>query len=295
MLNPFWHAKSTLNCGGRLVSLDTPVVMGILNVTPDSFYAGSRLDSSQAAVDRAGQMLEEGMTLVDIGGYSSRPGAPDIPIAEEMDRVIPVISAIHRAFPALPMSVDTFRAEVARDALDQGATLINDISGGQLDPAMWDLVARSKVPYILMHMPGNPSTMQSKTTYQDVAVEVLDWIIHQVGLLRKRGVHDIIIDPGFGFGKTVEQNFQLLHHLDYFRVIGLPLLVGISRKSMIWKTVRATPENALHGTTAAHLVALQKGARILRVHDVRPAVDAIRIWQATQQASQPDGQGLVEP
>lgn len=288
MLNPFWHIKSTLNCGGRLISIDSPAVMGILNVTPDSFYVGSRLDSDQAAVDRTGQMLADGATFVDIGGYSSRPGAFDISVEEEMDRVLPVITAIHNVFPELPLSVDTFRSAVAREALDQGAVIINDISGGQLDPGMWDLVAERRVPYVLMHMPGTPQTMQSMATYQDVTIDVLDWVIHQVGILRKRGIHDIIIDPGFGFGKTVEQNFRMLSHLDYFRVLGLPLLVGISRKSMIWKTLDDTAEHALHGTTAAHVIALQKGARILRVHDVRPAMDAIRIWQATDQVARTD-------
>ncbi|MCF8236654.1 MAG: dihydropteroate synthase [Saprospiraceae bacterium] len=280
MLNPFWQTKMSLNCKGRLIKLQPAVVMGILNSTPDSFYPGSRLDSPQAGVDRAGSMIEEGATILDIGGYSSRPGAEDISAAEELDRVLPLIQSVRTAFPETPLSVDTFRSDVARQAIDAGASMINDISGGQLDREMWALAADHQIPYVLMHMPGTPQNMQSNTQYQDVAMDVLDWLIEQVGHLRTFRMHDIIVDPGFGFGKTISQNFRLLHQLHTLRIMGLPIMVGLSRKSMVWKTLHRNADTALEGTTALHMIALQQGAHILRVHDVQPAMDAIRLWAA---------------
>lgn len=285
MQNPFWHPKSTLNCKGRLIQLEPAAVMGILNVTPDSFYADSRLTSVQQVIDRAGVMIDEGADILDIGGYSSRPGAEEISVNEELDRVLHMVSSLHQSFPEIPISIDTFRSQVAMEAIQQGASMVNDISGGQLDPGMWQVVRSLQVPYVLMHMRGTPRTMQSMTDYQDVAVEILDWLIDKVGQLRQTGIHDILVDPGFGFGKTAQQNFQLLHQLHTLSILGLPVMVGISRKSMIWKTLGTDPADALQGTTALHLIALQQGAKILRVHDVKPARQTIQLWDAYQKSN----------
>lgn len=285
MQNPFWHPKSTLNCKGRLIQLEPAAVMGILNVTPDSFYADSRLTSVQQVIDRAGVMIDEGANILDIGGYSSRPGAEEISVNEELDRVLHMVSSLHQSFPEIPISIDTFRSQVAMEAIQQGASMVNDISGGQLDPGMWQVVRSLQVPYVLMHMRGTPRTMQSMTDYQDVAVEILDWLIDKVGQLRQTGIHDILVDPGFGFGKTAQQNFQLLHQLHTLSILGLPVMVGISRKSMIWKTLGTDPADALQGTTALHLIALQQGAKILRVHDVKPARQTIQLWDAYQKSN----------
>lgn len=285
MQNPFWHPKSTLNCKGRLIQLEPAAVMGILNVTPDSFYADSRLTSVQQVIDRAGVMIDEGANILDIGGYSSRPGAEEISVNEELDRVLHMVSSLHQSFPEIPISIDTFRSQVAMEAIQQGASMVNDISGGQLDPGMWQVVSSLQAPYILMHMRGTPRTMQSMTDYQDVAVEILDWLIDKVGQLRQTGIHDILVDPGFGFGKTAQQNFQLLHQLHTLSILGLPVMVGISRKSMIWKTLGTDPADALQGTTALHLIALQQGAKILRVHDVKPARQTIQLWDAYQKSN----------
>lgn len=285
MQNPFWHPKSTLNCKGRLIQLEPAAVMGILNVTPDSFYADSRLTSVQQVIDRAGVMIDEGANILDIGGYSSRPGAEEISVNEELDRVLHMVSSLHQSFPEIPISIDTFRSQVAMEAIQQGASMVNDISGGQLDPGMWQVVSSLQVPYVLMHMRGTPRTMQSMTDYQDVAVEILDWLIDKVGQLRQTGIHDILVDPGFGFGKTAQQNFQLLHQLHTLSILGLPVMVGISRKSMIWKTLGTDPADALQGTTALHLIALQQGAKILRVHDVKPARQTIQLWDAYQKSN----------
>lgn len=285
MQNPFWHPKSTLNCKGRLIQLEPAAVMGILNVTPDSFYADSRLTSVQQVIDRAGVMIDEGADILDIGGYSSRPGAEEISVHKELDRVLHMVSSLHQSFPEIPISIDTFRSQVALEAIQLGASMVNDISGGQLDPGMWQVVRSLQVPYVLMHMRGTPRTMQSMTDYQDVAVEILDWLIDKVGQLRQTGIHDILVDPGFGFGKTAQQNFQLLHQLHTLSILGLPVMVGISRKSMIWKTLGTDPTDALQGTTALHLIALQQGAKILRVHDVKPARQTIQLWDAYQKSN----------
>lgn len=276
--------QKTLNCRGRLVDLTVPKVMGILNVTPDSFYAGSRLDLGRE-VEIAARMLDEGATFLDVGGYSTRPGAADVSLAEEADRVLPIIEGILDSFPEALISVDTFRAEVARLAVEQGAVLINDVAGGTLDPAMFATVAELGVPYILMHMRGTPQTMQSMATYQNVTLEVIDELARQLAHLRTQNVSgtlpvDVILDPGFGFAKTADQNFQLLNELSALTtVFSEPVLVGISRKATIWKTLNQTADEALNGTTVLNTVALLQGAAILRVHDVRQAVEAVVLTQ----------------
>jgi dihydropteroate synthase len=268
--------QKTLNCRGRLVDLSRPVVMGILNLTPDSFYAGSR-SSTAEAVERAGRMLTDGATFLDLGGYSTRPGAADISPAEEADRLLPALEAVRQAFPHALLSADTFRAGVARQAVQAGAALINDVSGGTLDPDMFTTVAALGVPYVLMHLRGTPQTMQSLTTYDNLITDIIDEIGIQRAELRALGVTDIILDPGFGFAKTVNQNFQLLNQLPAFQVFDEPLLVGLSRKSTIWRTLNTTAEHALNGTTVLNTIALLRGASILRVHDVREAIEAITL------------------
>ena len=270
--------KKTLNCRGRLVDLAKPAVMGILNITPDSFFADSRvsLDSTVATAER---MLRDGATFLDIGGYSTRPGAAEVSPSEEADRVLPVVTAILDAFPNALLSIDTFRASVARQAVAAGAALVNDIAGGTLDPAMFGTVAELGTPYILMHTRGTPQSMQAMATYDNVTTEVIDELALRLAELRSLGHKDIILDPGFGFAKTPDQNFELLHHLDDFRLFDEPILVGISRKTTIWKTLTIKPEDALNGTTVLNTVALLKGASILRVHDVREAVEAVKLTQ----------------
>lgn len=267
--------KYTLNCRGKLLSLEAPLVMGILNLTPDSFYPGSRLSSAEEAVAKAGKMLSDGADILDIGGYSSRPGAADISAQEEQERILPAIQAILQEYPEAIISVDTFRAEVAEAAVNAGAAIINDISGGLLDDAMFETVARLQVPYILMHMRGTPQTMSSLAKYEDVTTEVLDELRVQVAKLQQLGAKDIILDPGFGFAKTVEQNFELLRHLDDLRILDLPLLAGLSRKSMVYKTLGIAQADALTGTIVVNTLALTKGADILRVHDVKEAKQTI--------------------
>ncbi len=271
--------KKTLNCRGRLVDLTLPAVMGILNVTPDSFYGGSRV-ATEKAVETARKMLADGATFLDVGGYSTRPGAVDVSPAEEADRVLPAIEAILHAFPDALISVDTFRASVARQAVGAGACLINDVSGGTLDPAMFATVASLPgVPYVLMHLRGTPQTMQSLATYENVVTEVIDELAVRLGELRALGVQDIILDPGFGFAKTVAQNFNLLSNLGAFGLFEEPLLVGLSRKATVWKTLGITADEALNGTTVLNTAALLQGASLLRVHDVREAVDAVKLTE----------------
>ncbi|TNE59207.1 MAG: dihydropteroate synthase [Bacteroidetes bacterium] len=271
----------TLNCKGKLLDLSVPAVMGILNITPDSFYDGGVLSTPDTVLRQAEHMLNTGAAILDIGGVSSRPGAVDVSENEEEKRVLPAIEMVCRHFPEAIISVDTWRAGIAQKALDAGAVMINDISSGKYDSQMYSLVAAgSGIPYVLMHMQGTPQTMQKEPAYRDVVQEVLDFFILEVGRLRALGVRDIVLDPGFGFGKTVEHNFQLLQHLEVFsKVLQLPVLAGISRKSMICKTLGVKPKDALNGTTALHMVALQHGARILRVHDVPEAVEVLRLWQ----------------
>ncbi|MFD1186302.1 dihydropteroate synthase [Pontibacter rugosus] len=274
--------KYTLNCRGKLLSLEVPLVMGILNLTPDSFYAGSRLSSTEEAVSKAAQMLADGADILDIGGYSSRPGATDISAQEETARVVPVIEAIHKNFPKAIISVDTFRASVAEASIAAGASIINDISGGTLDEAMFETAAKLQVPYILMHMRGTPQTMASMAKYEDVVVEVLDELQGQLAKLQALGVKDIILDPGFGFAKTVEHNFELLRRLEELRILGLPVLAGMSRKSMVYKALGIAQTDALTGTIAVNTVALMKGADILRVHDVKEANQTIILLEKTK-------------
>lgn len=277
------NRKRTLNIRGRLMDLSTPRVMGILNVTPDSFYAGSRTPGAEAVAARVRQIRDEGADFIDIGAYSSRPGAADVPAAEEMERLRMGLGVIAREAPEMPVSVDTFRADVARMCVEEyGVSIINDIAGGQLDAAMFDTVAHLGVPYVLMHMQGTPQTMQREPHYDDVVAEVFQALARGAQRLHAMGAADVILDPGFGFGKTVAQNYDLLAHLDELVALGLPVLVGVSRKSMIWRLVGGGPEDALNGTTAIHAIALMKGASILRVHDVKAATEAVKIVGALQ-------------
>lgn len=273
----------TILCKGRLLDLSMPVVMGILNLTPDSFFDGGKYSHADAIFQQAEKMLQEGATILDLGGASSRPGAAEVPEAEEMRRVLPAVTGILQRFPESILSIDTWRAPVAEAAINAGAHIINDISGGSLDPELFATAGRLQTPYILMHMQGTPQTMQQHPHYEDVVTEVLDYFIEKTARLRAVGVKDIILDPGFGFGKTVAHNYTLLRQLHTFgTVTGLPVLAGISRKSMICKALGVKPENALNGTTALHMVALQQGACILRAHDVREAREVITLWQLLQ-------------
>lgn len=273
----------SLLCNGKLLDLTRPLVMGILNVTPDSFFDGGKYDGEHAVLLQAEKMLQEGASILDIGGASSRPGAVEVPELEEMERVVPVITAILEKFPEAIISIDTWRASVASAAIKAGASIVNDISAGSLDPKMFQTVADLGVPYILMHMQGTPGTMQHSPHYEDIVTEVLDFFIRKVAALRALGVKDIVLDPGFGFGKTVEHNYTLLKRMETFHnVLDLPILAGISRKSMVCKPLGIPPAEALNGTTALHMVALQHGANILRVHDVREAREVIRLWELSQ-------------
>ncbi len=273
--------KYTLNCRGRLIDLSEPRLMGILNLTPDSFYDGSRLPltGEKALLARAETMLTEGATFLDIGGYSTRPQAAEISAAEETERVLPAIRSLRRHFPEALLSVDTFRADVADAAADAGADLINDVSGGTLDDRMFETVARLQLPYICMHMRGTPATMQSLTQYDDLVTDIYRELVEKAVALNQLGVKDVILDPGFGFAKTIDQNFKLLRELQQLTLAGYPLLVGLSRKSMVYKTLGTTAAEALNGTTVLHAWALERGARILRVHDVQPALEAIQLWK----------------
>ena len=267
----------TININGELIDLSVPKIMGIINVTPDSFYAGSRQQGIDEILKKADQMMNEGATFLDIGGYSSRPGADNISSEEELSRVIGPIEAINKKLPEAIISIDTFRTSVASEALDCGAKMVNDISGGDLDPKMFELVQTRQVPYVLMHMRGTPQNMKEKTDYTDVVKEIIAAISVKLNKLSKMGVNDIIVDPGFGFAKTVEQNFEILSKLEALKILNRPLLVGLSRKSMIYKTLNVSPEETLNGTTVANTLALLKGASILRVHDVKEASEAIEL------------------
>ena len=275
--------EKTLNLNGQLVSLDTPLVMGIVNVTPDSFYADSRTEGEAAIDARIQQILAEGGDLIDLGGYSSRPDAAEVTPEEEMRRLEVALRILNQHYPEVPVSVDTFRADIARRCVEEfGVAIINDISGGELDPAMFSTVASLHVPYILMHMRGTPQTKQQFCDYTDMMEEILLYFARKVEQLRLLGVNDIILDPGFGFSKTLEQNYTLMAHLDEFHAFNLPLLVGISRKSMIYKLLGGTPADSLNGTTVLNTFALLHGAHILRVHDVKAAVETRRIVQQLQ-------------
>jgi dihydropteroate synthase len=275
-----FYPKKTLNLKGKLLWLDQPIVMGILNVTPDSFYDGGKHQHSDQLLAKASQLLAEGASIIDIGGYSSRPNADDISPQEEIDRVLPAIELILQNHPQACISIDTFRAAVALEAVNAGAGIINDISGGNLDEAMFETVAKLNVPYILMHMRGTPQTMTDLNEYEHLVSDVIQDLQQKVSKLNLLGVHDIVIDPGFGFAKNITQNFELLKHLQMFQALGLPILAGVSRKSMIYKTLQTSADEALHGTVALNTVALQNGANILRVHDVKAAKDAIAMVEA---------------
>lgn len=271
-------SQKTLNIRGTLTSLEKPLVMGILNVTPDSFYADSRKQTEAAIEERIQTILSEGGQIIDIGGYSSRPDAAEVSSEEEMNRLVFALKILKEHYPEVALSVDTFRSEVASRCVEEyGVGIINDISGGELDGKMFETVARLHVPYIIMHMRGTPQTMQQYTEYGDMMEEIMLYFAHKVRQLRLLGVNDIILDPGFGFSKTVEQNYMLMSHLREFKEFDLPLLVGISRKSMIYKLLGGTPADSLNGTTVLNTYALLNGADILRVHDVRAAVEAVQI------------------
>ena len=269
--------QKSININGNLLPLDPPLVMGILNVTEDSFYDGGQYRTDEAIVKRAGEMLSAGADIIDIGAVSTRPGAQDLPEQEEIDRIRHAVGLVRGQFPDAVISVDTWRAAVACAAVPCGANIINDVSGGTFDPDMIPTMGQLQVPYVLMHTPAKPNDMQQHTDYEDILAEMIQFFGQQIEKLHEAHVHDIILDPGFGFGKTLEQNYFVLQNMDAFKVFNLPILVGVSRKSMIYKLLETTPENALNGTTVVNTLALMKGAHILRVHDVKEAVDAVKI------------------
>ncbi len=276
----YFKKKQTILYNGELIDLSTPLVMGILNVTPDSFYDGGKHNTIEKAVLRAQQIVEEGGSIIDIGAYSTRPGADNISIEEEIKRLLPIVKAIKIKFPDAIISIDTFRSEVVKKVVDEcGCCIINDVSGGTMDENMFSTVAQLNVPYILMHIQGSPETMQKNPQYKNVTKEVIKKLSEGVFKLHKLGVSDVIIDPGFGFGKTIEHNFELFNHLDAFRFFELPLMVGISRKSMIYKVFENSPDDSLNGTTVLNTLALQAGANLLRVHDVQQAVEAVKLTE----------------
>ncbi len=273
----------TLNCKGRLLVVDKPLVMGIINTTPDSFFSGSRQESVDAVLAKAEIMIQEGATILDVGGQSTRPGSYKLTEEEELKRVIEPIVAINKNFPEIFVSIDTYYSTVATMAVAAGASIVNDISAGSIDTKMISSVAALHVPYVLMHMQGTPQTMQQQPVYENVTREVLDFLIMKVNDLHKSGITDIIVDPGFGFGKSIAHNFELLRNLPVFKMLNCPLLLGISRKSTIYKTVGTTAEKSLNGTTVLHTIGLLNGASILRVHDVREAVETIKLVAAYNQ------------
>ncbi|GGA83484.1 dihydropteroate synthase [Puia dinghuensis] len=270
----------TLNGKGRLLTANRPLVMGILNRTPDSFYSGSRVADDTHLIQQADKMICEGADILDIGGQSTRPHAEQLGEEEELRRVVGAIQLLHREWPDVPLSVDTWFSRVAREAVAAGASMVNDISGGTLDPEMLATVGSLRVPYICMHMKGTPATMNNEAVYEDVVREVLDFFIRRMEDCRRAGIHDVILDPGFGFAKTATHNFRLLRHLSVFRITGKPILLGVSRKSTIYRTLGITPEEALNGTTVLHTIGLLNGADILRVHDVKEAREAILLLEA---------------
>lgn len=270
----------TINCRGKLIDLSTPKVMGILNLTPDSFYDGGRYTDDTKILAHVEVMLNEGATFIDIGGYSSRPGADHISEAEELDRVLPMVHLILKHFPETLISIDTFRSAIAKSCVEAGAALVNDISAGQLDANMIPIIAKLKVPYIMMHMKGSPQNMQQNIDYNDLIKELNYYFSERVNQARKHGIHDIIIDPGFGFSKTLKQNYELLNKLQLLKILDLPVMVGFSRKSMLYKVLKSEAKDALNATTSANTIALLKGATLLRVHDVKEAIECITIYNS---------------
>ena len=270
----------TINCCGTLIDLALPKVMGILNVTPNSFFDGGKYADEKSLLSQVEKMLTEGATFIDIGAYSSKPSAEFVSETEETERLIPIVKTVLKHFPETLISVDTFRANVAKAGIENGACIINDIAAGSLDENMMKTVAELQVPYIMMHMKGNPQTMQSLAQYENVTKEVVFYFSEKIAQARSLGINDLIIDPGFGFAKTLEQNFEVMNNLELFQMLDLPILVGISRKSMIYKTLDSSAEFALNGTTVLNTIALQKGSNILRVHDVKEAIECVKLHQS---------------
>ena len=268
-----------INCRGSLVDLTSPKVMGIMNITPDSFFDGGKFTEEKAMLDRVEKMLDEGAVFIDVGAHSTRPGAEVLPADTEEKRLLPAIKAIVKSFPDVFISVDTFRAGIAEKCIDLGAAIINDVSAGTIDKKMFETVARLNVPYVLMHMQGTPETMQQEPHYEDVVGDVTTFLAEKASFLKSLGVSDVLVDPGFGFGKSQEHNFELLKYLTALQVIGCPVLAGLSRKSMICKTLKVNPDKALNGTTALNMTALMNGASILRVHDVKEAVEVVKLFE----------------
>ncbi len=274
----YLNTRNLINCRGKLLDLSSPIVMGIINITPDSFFVGSRFNSDETVLKRVNEIVDQGGTIIDIGAYSSRPGAIHIPVNEELKRLMKILELIRKFYPQIIISVDTFRAEVAYKAVTGfNVDIINDISGGEMDDKMVETIAKLNVPYILMHIKGTPQTMDQDRVYKDVIADVSVNLAGKIKKVRESGVNDIIIDPGFGFGKTLDQNYQLLGNLEQFKLFELPILVGISRKSMIYNFLNGSPETSLNGTTVLNTIALQRGANILRVHDVKDAVECINL------------------
>ena len=270
-----------INIRGRLFDLSKPKVMGILNLTPDSFYDGGVHNEINKIEDHVKKMVNDGMDILDIGGYSSKPGAKNISVDEELSRVIPILKHIRKIFPELVISIDTFRSKIASASLNEGADIINDISGGTLDKNMMSVVAKNNCPYILMHMQGNPQNMQNDPSYENVTLEIIQYLAQRIKIAHDNNIVDIIVDPGFGFGKTLEHNFEILNNLEKFNVLDTPILAGFSRKSMIYKTLKTSSEKALNGTSSLNTIALTKGAKILRVHDVKEAKECIILHEKT--------------
>lgn len=276
--------KKSINCNGKLLKLDEPLIMGVLNLTPDSFFDGGKYCSEEKITEHVLFLIKNGAHIIDLGGYSSRSGAIEISYDEEKKRVLPVIKLLKKLFPEIVISIDTFRSKIAEDAIKSGASIVNDISAGDLDSKMLELIAELQVPFVAMHMQGNPKTMQKKPNYQNVTIDILNYFDKKINLLHQKGAHDVIIDPGFGFGKTVENNFTLLKNLHCFDWFGLPILVGLSRKSMITKPLQINSSEALNGTTALNSFALMKGANILRVHDAKEAKETIELYKMMQKS-----------
>ncbi|WP_348799728.1 dihydropteroate synthase [Flavobacterium adhaerens] len=267
-----------MNCKGQLIDLTTPKVMGILNITPNSFFDGGKYKNESELLSRVEKMLDEGATFIDVGAYSSKPNAEFVSENEEIDRILPVVNLLQKHFPDIFLSIDTFRAGVAKACIDNGAAIINDISAGKLDDKMFETIAQYQIPYIMMHMKGTPQTMQTLTQYDDMIKDILYYFSERIATARSFGINDLIVDPGFGFAKTLEQNYELMHKLDLFKMLELPMLVGVSRKSMIYKTLEINADQALNGTTFMNTIALTKGAKILRVHDVKEAVECVQLY-----------------
>ncbi|MCW2118855.1 dihydropteroate synthase [Flavobacterium sp. 7A] len=268
----------TINCNGQLIDLNAPKVMGILNITPNSFFDGGTYKNEADILSKVNKMLVDGATFIDIGAYSSKPNAEFVSVQEEINRILPVVALLMKQLPEVILSIDTFRSEVARICIESGAAIINDISAGKLDEKMMETVAKARVPYIMMHMKGNPQTMQTLTDYDNIVKEMILYFSERVFEARRHGISDIIIDPGFGFAKTLDQNFEVIRKLEDFQMLDLPLLAGISRKSMVYKTLETSPEEALNGTTVLNTISLSKGANILRVHDVKEAAETVKLW-----------------